>query len=178
MKKVILDTNIYGRVLELKDYEFVLSQKSKVMVYGSVVIRKELRETDAGAMIDYEERQRKLRILLLTLYDSLVGEKNLGVTPAIERLAEQYFSVYKKLGGKASFPKIIEDFTIMATATLHNLELVYSEDKGTMRSEEARKAYLLVNDLHNLPTPLFRSYEEFKQELKKSERAGEKGGKG
>ena len=107
------------------------------------------------------------RILLLSLYDLIVGERSFGVSPHVEKLAEQYFSAYKKFGGDVFYPQIIEDFTIVATASLNRLDVVYSDDKSTMRSEEAVKAYTFVYDMHNLPMPAFRSYDDFKQELKK-----------
>lgn len=172
-KKVMPDTNIYGRMVEFRDSELILNNKDKLLIYGSAVIRKELRGVDAEVKIEYEEQQRKLRIILLSLYDSLVGERTLGVTPAIERLAEQYFSAYQKLGGKAPYHEIIDDFTIVATASIHSMQIVYSDDKDTLVSEQAAKAYSLVNDLHNLPTPEFRSYEDFKRELKKPAWRGE-----
>ena len=71
------------------------------------------------------------------------------------------------MNGNVSPKEVTEDFTIVATASVHNLELIYSDDKATMLSKEAVDAYTLVNDLHNLPTPDFRSYDKFIQELKK-----------
>ena len=174
MKRVILDTNIYGRIIEFGDYDFVLENKDNVLAYGSVIVRKELRQTDADVKVEFMEQARNFRILLLSLYDLIVGERNLGVSQYVEKLAEQYFSAYKKFGGNALYQRIIEDFTIVATASLNRLEIVYSDDKGTMVSEEAVKAYGFVNDMHNLQTPVFRSYEYFKQELKKPLWRGDK----
>ncbi len=167
MKRVILDTNIYGRIFELGDYELVLANKNKVLAYGNVVVRKELRQTDADVKVEFMKKARNFRILLLSLYDLLVGERSLGVSPQTETLSEQYFSAYKRFGGNVVYQQIIDDFTIVAAASLNSLEVVYSDDKRTMVSEEAVKAYTFVNDLHNLPMPAFRSYETFKQELKK-----------
>ena len=82
-------------LLELGDYEFVLANKDRLLTYGSVIIRGELREIDMEATVTFQEQTRKLRILLFV------------------------------------------------------------------------NAYALVNDLHNLPTPDFRSYNDFVQELKK-----------
>ncbi|MBI3034584.1 hypothetical protein HYY72_05485 [Candidatus Woesearchaeota archaeon] len=88
----------------------------------------------------------------------------------IEKLAVQYYLAYKKLGGKADYRQMGEDLTIVATATLNNLEVIYSDDKKTMLSKEAIDSYKLVNDLHDIPLPMLKSYKEFKQELERGDK--------
>lgn len=72
--------------------------------------------------------------------------------------------MYRELGCDPSKTK--EDFLIVAIPTMHGLDIVYSEDKRTMISENALKSYRIVNVLHNLKTPAFKSYGEFKHDLK------------
>ena len=52
MERVILDSNIYGKSIEEGDINFVLSRLtiSKIIVYGSDIIRKELRDTPKEKM--------------------------------------------------------------------------------------------------------------------------------
>ncbi|MBI3051830.1 type II toxin-antitoxin system VapC family toxin [Candidatus Woesearchaeota archaeon] len=137
MTKAILDTNIYGKMVELGHSGLVLSKQDTIRVYGSELIRQELRRISSEQTIQYEDKIRKIRIVLLSIYDSLVGDRNLSLTPAIGALAEQYYELYKRLEGKEKHEQIINDFIIVATATIHTLEVVYSDDEKTMCSKRA-----------------------------------------
>ena len=74
MKRAILDTNIYGKIIEKMDIDFVLDnlQKSSIIIYGSDVIRKELRDTPKEKIMITENKKIKIRLLLLTVYDFIV----------------------------------------------------------------------------------------------------------
>ena len=170
MKRVIFDTNIYGVIVEKAELNYILeSMKGVLTDYGSVVVKQELKAYQGKKTIFHESKVRKLRSLLLEAYDLLV-KKTYDVDEKTDRLAEEYFITYKKLGGKWSREKILNDFLIVATAALHDLEIVYTEEKEgsdkTMRSPEAIKAYDIVNELNNLNAPEFRSYEELKTGLR------------
>ena len=46
MKKVLLDTSVYGRIIEKNEIEsFRKLIKDKIIIYGNRLIRKELRNT-------------------------------------------------------------------------------------------------------------------------------------
>ncbi|MBI2137762.1 type II toxin-antitoxin system VapC family toxin [Candidatus Woesearchaeota archaeon] len=167
MKRVMLDTNIYGRIVEEQTHPIILSKEANVKVYGSVVIRKELRNAPKRIKIVHEGVQRKIRIVLLSLYDSIVHERTLPVTQQTDDLAEQYFVAYKKFGGSEGYTSIFNDFILVATATLNTLDIVYSNDKRTMLSEQAITAYSLINEIHGLQTPHFQSYPELIRELER-----------
>ncbi len=70
MKRVILDTNIYGRIIERKEEEEIqrsLEKRKDVVICGFDAVRKELRDLSGETFIG----KRKLRILLLTLYNRI-----------------------------------------------------------------------------------------------------------
>ena len=71
----------------------------------------------------------------------------------------------KKFGGSKGVQEIIDDFLIVAAATINRLDIVYSEDSKTMMSAESLKSYELVNSIKKLKTPNFKKYEEFKNEI-------------
>jgi len=107
-----------------------------------------------------------LRLDLLRAYDELV-KKSYDKTPAMERLSEQYYQLYAEMGGTSPKSKLINDFLIIACASLKDLDIVVSNDEKTMLNELAVKAYVSVNKLNNIQLPHFISYEEFKHALRR-----------
>lgn len=168
MKRVILDTNIYGEIIKEGDVGLVLNSlpKTDFVVYGSQVIRLELRDVSKKKLTVSEGRKRKLRTIILSLYDSIV-RKDLEVTTEIVRIAKSYYSTFKSLGGTTSQDKILNDFIIVALAAKNNLDIIYSLDKETMVSELSRKSYRIVNEILRLRTPDFKKYGDFKNDIKK-----------
>ena len=169
MRRELLDSNIYGKIIENLDMDFVLNRlpNSKIIVYGSDIIRRELRDTPTDKIMISENKKVKIRILLLHLYDFIVKNHQLATSEDVTELAVDYYTAYKKFGGYKSKEDIINDFKIVSTATLNRLDIVYSEDNKTMLSEESIKSYDLVNSMKKLITPKFKSYEEFKNEISK-----------
>lgn len=169
MKRVILDTNIYGKIIEEMNLDLILENlsKSNIVIYGNDVIRKELRDTPKEKIMISQNKKVKIRIMLLNTYDFLVKEHSLKTTESAMKLAETYYIAYKNLGGSRVIKEMANDFIIVATATLSNLSIVYSEDNKTMCSGEALKSYELVNRIKELKTPEFKSYEGFRNEINK-----------
>lgn len=174
MKRVIFDTNIYGRIIENGELSFVSGGISGVLInYGSVVVKRELKGYEGKRVVLHEGKARKFRALLLEAYDALV-KATYEVDEKTDGLAEECFVAYEKLGGKRSRGEILNDFLVVATAVIHKLEIVYTEEKEgkeassarTMRSPEALKAYEIVNALNSLELPFFKSYQELKATLK------------
>ena len=160
MKRIMLDTNIYGLIVVDTESKLIRVglKSSGIIIYGNSVIRKELRATPK-AHID----GINLRLDLLRLYDELV-KKELTVK---EQIAEAYAQAYAELGGSVSLAKLKNDFLIVASASEHNLDIVASEDNSTMLNELAMKAYRIINASLRLGLPRFIGYEEFKRQIKK-----------
>ena len=169
MKRELLDSNIYGKIIEKMEVNFVLNNlpKSNTLIYGSDIIRKELRDTPKEKIVIAENKKKKIRILLLNLYDFIVKNHQLKTTDDVKELAEAYYMAYKKFGGFRLRESMINDFMIVSIATLNKLDVVYSEDNNTMLNNYAVKSYELVNSIKKLNTPKFKSYEEFKNEISK-----------
>ncbi len=169
MKRIILDSNIYGRIIEKMDVDFILNSlpKSGIIIYGTDIIRKELRDTPKQKVMISENKKIKIRLLLLNLYDFIVKDHQLKTTDTANEIAEAYCIAYKKLGGIISREEIINDFMIISSATINKLDVVYSEDNKTMLNKDALDSYELVNRIKKLRTPIFKSYKEFKNEIKK-----------
>lgn len=169
MKRVILDTNIYGKIIEKREVDFILSnlQKGSIIIYGSDVIRKELRDTSKEKIMLEQNKKIKIRLLLLNIYDFIIKNHQLKTTDSVKELAEAYYAAYKKFGGIKIKEEILNDFIIVSTAAVNNLDVVYSEDNKTMLSKEAINCYELVNEIKKLKMPKFKSYEEFKNDISK-----------
>ena len=159
--RVLLNTNIYGFVIE---YDLDLIEKittcNRLAIYGNTVIRNELRDTPKDKKT---EAKRSYRILLLNNFDLLVGKHVIQITKETEKLARAYFREFKRNKGIQRWQKIKNDFIIVASATLKNLDVVASEDNKTMLSKKATDSYQIVNGKHFLRTPTFISYENFKK---------------
>lgn len=165
MKRVLLDTNIYGLIVKDVDRNKVRDkiEKEKIMiVYGLPLIRKELRDTPKSIRIGVTS----LRSDLLSIYGDITKNHILKLNEKIERLADSYFTVYKELSGYASRNEIIKDFLIVACASINLLDIVVSNDNKTMISEKSIKSYKIVNQLKKIRIPRFLNYEEFKKEIR------------
>jgi len=163
MKRLLLDTNIYGLIIvdpKRGEIHTIIHSNKELYLYGFEVVRKELRSTKRVAV------NMNLRMDLLRLYDDLVT-KSYELNSGMETLAEQYYELYKNLGG--TFPKseMMNDFLIIACASLKNLDIVVSNDTKTMFHELAIKAYTSVNKINRLKLPDFIGYEKFKNGITK-----------
>ena len=162
MKRIILDTNIYGRIIEKKEEEKIkklIEKRRDIILYGFDVVRKELRDVPKEVRVE----RRRLRLVLLALYDGLVRTHIYFTTSPIKQLTNEYYKVYKELGGKRSEKEMLNDFLIVACASIHELDIVVSEDNKTMLSDEAKKSYKIANSLRGYKMPDFIGYGEFRR---------------
>lgn len=162
MKRVLLDMNIYGRIVEKKQEEKMKELAEKrhdIVIYGFDIVRKELRDVSKEIRLE----RGKLRLVLLNLYGSLVKSRNYYTTTPIRRLADDYYEIYKQLGGKRSKKEMLNDFLIVACASIHELDIVVSEYNKTMLSDKSVKAYRIANGLRKYRTPDFINYEKFRR---------------
>lgn len=162
----MFDTSVYGKLVKEKDALERISEKAKnheFIIYGSQIIRKELRATPRTTVYGL----KKLRILLLNLYDNLVlkDNQNLEFNKLVEVLSKDYFMDYKKNKGSLSNEAVINDFIIVATAAIYHLDVIVSDDERTMLSEKSVTSYKSVNKQYGLKDPKFKKYSQFKKEL-------------
>ena len=165
MKRILLDTNIYGLIVIDEDRDKirnVIEKKRVLVVYGLPLIRKELRDTPKNIRVG----GNNLRSDLLGLYDEVTKNHTLKFINESEKLASYYFNTYKEIGGYASKSEIEKDLIIVACASLNDLDIVISNDNKTMLSEKAVKSYKIVNQIKKVRMPRFLNYEEFKKEIK------------
>lgn len=166
MKRVIFDTSVYGKLVEddiIRGNFEKKFERGEYVVYGNSVIRKELRDTPKSIIFN----DKKLRLLLLVLYDSFVKKKNhdLNMNPLIEKLSKDYFLQYKRQKGSSSKEEMKNDFIIIATATIYQLDVIVSNDEKTMLSQICLAVYKTVNHRYGLKNPVFKLYSTFKKEL-------------
>ena len=164
---MLLDTNVYGQLILDKAVakDMLDLMPSLLLIYGSEVVRAELRDVSKKEKVEDKSK----RMLLLNLYDALTQEEDrtYRTTPFIEILSLQYFDEYSKLEGKKGYEELRKDFVIIATASIHGLDVVVSSDTKTMLSDEAKEAYENVNDKNQLRTPQLLVYEELKGLLRR-----------
>ncbi len=72
----------------------------------------------------------------------------------------------KEIGGFAAKKEIINDFKIVACASLNKLDILVSEDTKTMISDKSIKSYKSVNQLLGFKTPRFIKFNEFRNSLR------------
>ena len=97
----------------------------------------------------------------------LLEKHILHIDDLVLLIAHKYFEAYKTKGGQLSLHELLSDFTLIALASLHKLDLVISDDRRTMLSENARQAYFEVNNKYNFHTPLLYNYNSFKEYTKR-----------
>ncbi|HZX20527.1 MAG TPA: hypothetical protein VFF13_05935 [archaeon] len=149
--RVMLDTNVY-EFLELQylDPLSKLINEKKIVIYGCRVVRKELRDIPRTAKL----KGKSLRNILLGIYDKLTQNHDYQLDSIAENIAEQYWKEYE---GGISKRKLMDDFKIVAISSMHNLDIIVSEDDKSMKSGHAIRAYLKVNNLNGFRTPAFYS---------------------
>lgn len=147
----LLDSNIYGKIVEEKEKGFALADKIKAdpnfLIHNFKLIRNELRKAPK----------------ILPVYDKLVTNKAINETREIKNLADLYFKQYKENKGVQSRKNILNDFKIVACATILNCDLVVSNDKRTMMNPTAINAYKYVNIRINKRTPTFYTYKDIEK---------------
>ena len=161
MLRVILDTNIYSFIVKDKNTKEItekIKNNKELKIYGYKLIKEEIKNTPKSRK--YEDR--KYRTLLINLYFSLIKEQY-SELPNIKGLAEDYYKEFKRLGGNRSFEDIRIDFEIVACATIHNLDLIISDDEKTLKGDVALEAYKNVNLKNKMKTPNFYNYEDLKK---------------
>lgn len=167
MLRVIMDTNIYGRLVEEENFREIVTKiknDQEFKVYGFGLIRKELRDTPKSSKLGRFSR----RNLLLNLYDGITGGKYLKDSLKIHHLAMKFYNSYRELGGIRNWDKtnIDADFTIVACAMFYNLDVLVSDDVKTMLSKVALKAYKHISVKEGLRTPTFYQYSDLKARYK------------
>lgn len=169
MERVLLDSSIYGKIIENRQEDIIRKAidkdvlKGVFVIYGCNVVRKELRDTPRNIRVGGSQ----LRVTLLTLFDFLVKSHSFNINQEMRELAYHYYRIYRKIGGKRNENDIINDFLIVAGATTKRLDVVYSEDNKTMVSDKAVEAYKLVNEIKKLRTPNFENYSVFIKEIRR-----------
>lgn len=163
MKRIILDTSVYGELIKDADIadKLVKLVPAKYVIYGTKFIRDELRDTSKAARVEGKSK----RNLLLRIYDTLVKKDHhdLDPTPIIDVIASEFYRQYRKNGGSKSLKEMITDLRIVAVGAFYSLDIVVSNDEKSMLSDAAIAAYKEVCAEFSLEVPDFLTYRRFKE---------------
>ena len=171
MKRLLLDTNIYGIIVEKQEREEFqdLTKNSNIVIYGCSVIRKELRATPKEKYITTtKEGVRNFRLLLLNIYDAVTKNHEIHIDAKTEELTDKYLHYFSKITGKIILGHLINDFLLVACASINKLDLIVSEDHKTLLSLDAIKTYHFINAQEDLTVPNALTYQQLKEILKRS----------
>ena len=134
-----------------------------ILVYGiNSVIRKELRNTPKKIKLE----GKNLRNYLLMLYDNFTEGHEIKMFSDTESIANTYYKTYRELGGSKSKDELYSDFVIVACSSKNGIDIIVSQDEKSMRTENAIRAYKIVNDTNRIRTPEFIEYKTFKSILR------------
>ena len=152
MVSVIIDSCTYGNIIKDSKYgekvvEKIIKDKT-FNVCNFRVIRNELKKAPKQ---------------VLEIYDWIVSKKTIIASKKIVDLAEEYYKVYKRNKGGQGKSKILNDFMIVACASIKSCDLVFSDDGKTLKSKNSLKAYKDVNLKEGYRTPTFYSYKDLKK---------------
>lgn len=162
MKELLFDTSVYGELVD--DDEALITFSRQVnkffLVFGSSTVRDELERTPAVTLVSRGKfKGLNLRELLLWLYRLFVEESGGEVKDS--DLVEVLALRYKMESKKAVSSQAMNDFRIVAAASLQGIGVFVSADKRQISAEE-RALYLGVNAHYQLATPLLVAYADFK----------------
>ena len=153
MANVLLDTNIYGEIIEDSQGDKLVEEiikRGSFIIHDFKIIRDEVKNAPEQ---------------VLQVYNRIVKTELFADNSKIDKLAEEYFGEYKLLKGVQDYNSIIKDFKIIAYASLKNCDLVFSNDEKTMKNPIAREAYKIINLRRNIRTPTFYTYSSLKRSL-------------
>ena len=143
MANVIIDSCTYGKITKDPSWELLVENIIKdksFIVFNFKVIRDELRKAPSQ---------------VLRIYDQMVSTNIIQETKQMVQLAQEYYKEYKKNGGNVGKKKILNDFKIVACASIKNCDLLFSDDENTLKCKKALDAYRTVNLKKNYRTPTF-----------------------
>ncbi len=167
MKRVLLDSSVYGALIKDSDSVMRLDNHlgKDMVIYGNAVIRRELKDTPKHIIYG----KRKVQILLLNLYDSLVRKPHhdLQINFLVEQLAAVYAKECRQQRIAFSREELDHDMLIIACAVIHKLDIVVSDDERTMLSQALRMVYASVNNGLGLENPCLITYNTFKELLRR-----------
>jgi len=163
MKRLMLDTNIFGLLVSDKDFHRMHSilenNKEELKIYGLNLIRQELKGAPRIVIAGIN-----IQASLLRAYSSFTSNEYI-IDERLKTIAEEYFKTYLNLGGGFTKEKLWNDFLIVACASVKDINIVVSEDNATMLNEIAKKSYELINKKEGLKLPGFIGYKLFKKEI-------------
>ena len=167
-KRILFDTSVYGKLVDdTLLFALILERKQnhEFIIYGTDIIRKELRATPITLF--NKTKDKKIRIFSLSLYDALITKDNhhLRMNDLIQLLAYKYIQEYKRQGGNVGAEELRNDFLLIASATIYHLDIVVSDDRRTMLSESAQRAYTIVNKNMGLRNPVYLLYNLFRTKI-------------
>ncbi len=136
--------------------------------YGFEEVRHELKAAPRMA-VHFSEN---LRADLLRLYEEVIA-KEYSFEQKMMDFAVEYYSAYRSFGGGISHKDIVTDFLIVACASLKEVDIVVSQDSGSMLNVYAKRAYSEVNSRHSLAVPKLWAYEAFRKEIGKEAKLNE-----
>ncbi len=171
MMSIVFDSSVYG---ELALDESFLKQVSRQVnasfaVIGSEVVEEELQNTPADKKIkEGKFKGMSLKEFLTTAYKLVVRRsETLLKTDLVEIVAARYYVVYAKKAAKTGFAKqqgkLLNDFRIVASASLRGADFLVTADVSSMLNAEAVAAYRIVNGVFQLKTPVLLAYGDFKR---------------
>lgn len=163
-----MDTSVYGKLVDdTLLFALILEgkQNHEFVIYGMDIIRKELRATPRTILT--QAKNKKVRIFSLSLYDSLITKDNhhLRMNDLIQLLALRYAQEYKRQGGNVGAFELENDFLLVASATIYQLDIVVSDDRRTMLGDSAQYAYKNINKNMGLRNPTYLLYDSFRTKI-------------
>lgn len=171
MMPMVFDSSVYGELaLDVPFLEKVSKHVNTAFaVLGSEVVWEELQNTPVGKKIrEGKFKGMSLREFLTTAYTLITRRsENLLKTDLVEIVAAKYYVVYAKEAAKAGVAKkaskLLNDFRIVASASLRGADFLVTADIASMLNADAVKAYVVVNGVFQLKTPVLFAYGDFKR---------------
>ena len=173
MKRIVFDTSTFGEIALDEAFlnELAKQVNASFAVLGSEVIEEELLNTPAGKKISEGRfKGMSLREFFTTAYKLFIRRsETLLNTDLVEIVAAKYYVVYAKEASKAGLAKkevkLLNDFRIVASASLRGADFLVTADAASMLNSDAINAYKAVNGVFQLKTPVLLAYGDFKHKF-------------
>ncbi|MBI2144164.1 hypothetical protein HYU17_03375 [Candidatus Woesearchaeota archaeon] len=173
MITMVFDSSVYGELA--LDWSFLNEVSGHVnasfAVFGSEVVEGELQNTpDSKKIKEGKFKGMSLKVFLTTAYKLVTRRsETLSKTDLVEIVAARYYVFYSKEAAKTGLAKkegkLLNDFRIVASASLAGAGFLVTADSSSMLNADAVKAYKVVNGVFQLKTPVFLAYSDFKRKF-------------
>lgn len=147
--KILVDTSVWIECRENEELKTCIMVASKKFeMCSSEIVEDEIRKAYNFSRRKRLQHAEEWKLFLESIKRAVVKKRE-----SVIILSEEYYNEGRKMGLKAD--EMISDLLIVASASLNNVDFIFTLNRKTMSSSLAQAVYKIVNEKKRLKTPQF-----------------------